>query len=214
MLVFSLFVALIICVPGVAQTPVDGHRITITYGGDVSIRFPNYDLHLVGAAARPFGINPLRSNSAPLVFRNNEGMYWDGSSGFINPNYPYDLLVKNRFAMVPINQSPPNPLASTKSTIPQQQQLPIAGAIREQAVTYRPEPGGDAILKMHEPDGYGMLKMSEPTVTVPINSWLKPAQLGGPEHLSRRPTATIIVRPYDPSSKSPPQHGTLGTFQR
>lgn len=198
--------------PSVGQDVNEGHSIIRTYGGDLVIRFPNYDLHVVGAASRDFGVNPARRNGAPLVFRNNEGMFWDGAGAFISPNYPYHLVTKDRFALLPINQTDPE--APFESGIPwPSEPTPPVGSIHVPVIPYRPPSDGDVILKMAERKTQGMLRMSRLPGDVPTNS-VKP-KLGVPTSTAiTRPTATIIVRPLTPQTNPPPVHDSLGLFQQ
>ncbi|MCP4192059.1 MAG: hypothetical protein GY768_15715 [Planctomycetaceae bacterium] len=189
-----------------------GPRLIRTYGGDLYIRFPNYDIRLQGAGSRQFDVNPYRTLGAPVVFRNNQGMFWNGAAGFISPNYPCYLVTKNRYALLSVN-TPETATRPKSKAFPTPDLAPTAGAIHIPDTPYRPPSEGDVVLKMSERKMPGMLRMSRleansPT-TLQASSVLKRSGSN-----QTRSTSTILVQPLSPPRNHPPAHNSLGLFLR
>ncbi|MDG2383631.1 MAG: hypothetical protein P8N76_18305 [Pirellulaceae bacterium] len=189
-----------------------GPRLIRTYGGDLYVRFPNYDIHFQGVASNQYGVNPYRTLGAPVVFRNNQGMFWNGAAGFISPNYPCYLVTKNRYALLSVG-SPETTLRPKPKTYPKMDSVPTTGSIHLPDTPYRPPSEGDVVLKMSERKLPGMLRMSRLETNSPTSlqasSALKRSASG-----QTRASSTIIVQPLSPPQNAPPSHNTLGLFLR
>ncbi len=204
--------------PVTAQTENSGHRITITYGGEIIVRFPNYNFYVAGPGhpLTPFRETPNQTRGGAIIWRDQNGSMWDGGSLFISSNYPYKLLQKDRFALRPIGQSAPNPFTMARVNPVQQPPslYPAVGTNHQQAINQPPPTAGDSFFDLKSKTAKGICKNFEPTSSLPLNVEQELRTVGSQEHLTYRPTATIVVKPYDPATILPPQHDALGTLQR
>jgi hypothetical protein len=75
----------------------DVTRPRITYGGRIYLAFPNYDVFLGGAPTR---LEDLATGQgvadARVIYRNEQGMRWDGNEFFLHPAYPVEQITKYR----------------------------------------------------------------------------------------------------------------------
>ena len=204
--------------PVAAQAENTGHRITITYAGEIIVRFPNYNFYVAGPGhpLTPFRETPNQTRGGAIIWRDKTGSLWDGGSLFISSNYPYNLLLKDRYALRPIGQSAPNPFTTTKANTGQQNPplYPSVGANHQQAINQPPPTLGDSFFDLKSTTAKGMAKPFETGSSLPLNAEHELGTVGSQEHLTHRPTATIVVKPYDPAAILPPQHDALGTLQR
>lgn len=81
-------------------------RVRMTYGGRIYYAFPNYDVVLSGA---PRNVTELiqgtevltqetGTRQATVVFKNDEGMRWDGTDFFLHPAYPIEYVTRYHYA--------------------------------------------------------------------------------------------------------------------
>ena len=75
-------------------TLVRDRRIYVTYGGNLILRFPNYDVRVVNSRDGAF-LGEARGVS--VVFHNDEGLYWDGRGLILTPNSPVRYWTENRY---------------------------------------------------------------------------------------------------------------------
>ena len=83
------------CPPYGAQ---DIGRPRITYGGRIFLSFPNYDVFLGGAPTRLEDLATGQGVQGPrVIYRNNQGMRFDGNEFFLHPAYPVEQITKYRY---------------------------------------------------------------------------------------------------------------------
>lgn len=77
--------------------------VRITYGGRVYLSLPNYDVALTGTPGLP---GQPADDRARVIFRNGEGMYWDGDRFFVHPDYHYELVTRQYYSQHFISEQP------------------------------------------------------------------------------------------------------------
>ncbi len=85
--------------------PQDVSQVHITYGGRIYLSFPNYDVYLSGG---PQTLGDLATGDgatdARLIYRNDQGMRWDGNEFFLHPAYPVEQFTRQRYINRPIGE--------------------------------------------------------------------------------------------------------------
>lgn len=76
---------------GSRDVPTGTHRVRITYDGHIYLRMPNYDIALTGTPTLP---GYTADERARVIFRNNQGSFWDGNRFFLSPSYRYGLVTQ------------------------------------------------------------------------------------------------------------------------
>ena len=78
-------------------------HVYMTYSGTIIFPFSDYDIRI------PISRGEFPSENAPgapVVAKNDWGMYWDGSNHFISPSYAYRELTRDRYLLNVIGESP------------------------------------------------------------------------------------------------------------
>ena len=70
----------------------------VTYDGRIFLSFPNYDIWLSrGPQAVGDLFTGLGNGNGQLIFKNSQGMRWDGENYFWHPAYRIDLVTRNYY---------------------------------------------------------------------------------------------------------------------
>lgn len=70
----------------------NNQSVRITYDGRIYLRHPNFDVALNGIPTLP---GYVEDDRARVIFRNNQGSFWDGNRFFLSPSYRYGLVTRN-----------------------------------------------------------------------------------------------------------------------
>lgn len=70
----------------------NNRSLRITYDGHIYLRLPHMDVALSGLPTMPGYSEDQR---ARVIYRNNQGSFWDGNRFYLSPSYRYGLVTRN-----------------------------------------------------------------------------------------------------------------------